>query len=139
MNECHRIGIKNFKSIRHPEQIKLVFDLCTDDISAVRHVSSKGDNYNNTMAISDFNKPKLNYFPIKKSNNDWLQYFKILMNFIINILYLIFRVICLIFKYIIWCIFKIVLCIIFRVLTKSKVYRPKAFICHPVRCNHHRF
>ncbi len=134
MNQCHRLGIKNFKSIRHPKQIKLVFDLCTDDISAVRHVSSKGENYNNKMAISDFNK----HFPIKKSNNDWSQYFKILMNFVINILYLIFRLICLIFKYI-WCLFKIVLCTLFRLLTKSKMYRPKAFICHPVRCNHHRF
>ncbi|CAF1553786.1 unnamed protein product, partial [Adineta steineri] len=65
MNKCHYLGIKNFKSIRHPEQIKLVFDLCTDDRFAPKYVSSKGNDYNN--------KRKTDYFPIKKLNNNWYQ------------------------------------------------------------------
>ena len=145
MSECHRLGIKNFRTIRHSGQIKLVFDLCADDTSAPRHVSSKGDNYNKSMQISNDIKLKFDYFPLKQSNKDWAQqrqYFKIFINFVINIFHLILRVICLTFKYfsyLLWCLFKIFLCTIFRVLTKSKICRPKGFVCHPIRCNHHRF
>jgi hypothetical protein len=138
MSECHCLGIKNFKCIRHPGQIKLAFDLCIDDVSAPRYISSKGDDYNQKIDTSDFD-----YFTIKKSTNDWPtkhQYSKILMNFVISTLYWIFRVLWIILKYairVIWCFFKIFRCIIFRVLTESKRYRSKALLCHPVRCYHH--
>jgi hypothetical protein len=143
MSESHHLGIKNFKSTRHPGQIKLAFDLCTDDISAPRFVSSKGDDYNPKTQISDYDKLKFDYFSIKKTSpncSQECQYSKILINFVINILYLIFRVLCMIFKYticVIWCLFKIFICTIFRILTESRIYRPKALLCHPVRCNHH--
>jgi hypothetical protein len=127
MDECHHLGIKNFKSIRHPGQIKLAFDLCNDDISAPRYVSSKGD---------DYNQVKFDYFPIKKSSHgssQTCQCSKILISYVINILYSIFCVFYIIFKYticLIWCLLKIFLCTIFRILTQSR-------ICHPIRCNHH--
>jgi len=135
MHECYRLGIKNFKTIRHPGQIKLAFDLCTNDASARRYVSSNGDDYNVKMGTSD-----LDYLTINRSTNDWprkRQYFKILIDF----LYWIFRVLCIILKYaigLIWCLFKIFCCTILRVLTKSKRYRSNALICHSIRCCHHQ-
>lgn len=138
MIECHRLGIKNFKSIRHPGRIKLAFDLCNDDASAPRSVSSKSDDYHQKIKTSNFN-----YSPIKKTTNDRpqrYQYLKISITFIINLLYFICRVLGIILKYIIcliWCLFKIFRCTIFRVLTESIRYRPKALICHSIRCSHH--
>ncbi|CAF1129553.1 unnamed protein product [Rotaria sp. Silwood1] len=139
MNEYHRLGIKNFKSIRHPGQIKLTFDLCTDDISAPQYVSSKENDTNQKIEIFTNNKLKFDYIPIKQSTNSWFknyQYSKIF----INILYLFFRILCIILKYtiyLIWYLLKIFLCIIFRLLTESKSYDPKTVICHPIRCYHH--
>ncbi len=132
MNECHRLGIKNFKSIRHPRQIKLEFDLCTDDILAPRSVSSKGDDYDKKIQISE-------NFPIDNPSREY-QYSEILVNFIIKIFYLIFRVLCIMLKYTIcltWCLFKIFFCTIFRILTKSKMYCPEGLICYSIRCHHH--
>ncbi|CAF1288819.1 unnamed protein product [Rotaria sordida] len=145
MNEYHRLGIKNFKSIRHLGQIKLAFDLCTDDISAPQYVSFKGNDSNKKIQISNNDKLKFDYIPIKKSTNNWLQNCqcsKILMNFIMNIFYLFFRILCIILKYtiyLIWYLFKILLYIIFRLLTESKLYCSKSVLCHPIRCYHHRF
>jgi len=137
MNQCHRLGIKNFQSIRHPRQIKLAFDLCTNDASARRYVSSKNDDNNNNQKIETFDR---DYFTIKKLNNDWSEKYqyskKILIHFTINTLYWIFRVLWIIIKYaicLIWCLFKI-----FRILTESKRYRSNTLICHPIRCYHHR-
>jgi hypothetical protein len=137
MNQCHRLGIKNFKTIRHPRQIKLAFDLCTNDASARRYVSSKNDDNNNNQKIETFD---LDYFTIKKLNNDWSEKYqyskKILIHFTINTLYWIFRVLWIIIKYaicLIWCLFKI-----FRILTESKRYHSNTLICHPIRCYHHR-
>jgi hypothetical protein len=144
MNECHRLGIKNFKSNRYPGQIKLSFDLCDDDTSAPRHISSKGDGAYQKVHIPNYDKLKFNYFPIKKPMNDRLREYKCskaLMNSIGNILYVIFCVLCIIFKYticLVWCVFKIFLCTIFRILTESRLCRPKGLICHPIRCHHCR-
>jgi hypothetical protein len=129
MNECHRLGIKNFQSIRQSRQIQLTFDLCTNDATAPRSVSSKDDD-------DDDHHQRIN-----KSDclNDWskkYQHKKQSFSFIINILCWIFRVLCLILKYticLLWYLFKIVRCTIFRVLTD----RPRGLICHPIRCSHH--
>jgi hypothetical protein len=136
MNECHRLGIKNFQTIRQSRRIQLAFDLCADDPTAPRSVSSKGDDYHQRI--------NCDYMAVKRSMNDWSQKDqhdnKRSLSFIIDILWWIFRVLCLILKYticLLWCLFKIVRCTIFRVLIESKRYRPKGFICHPIRCSHH--
>ncbi|CAF1637516.1 unnamed protein product [Rotaria magnacalcarata] len=87
MNECHRIGIRNFKTIRYPGQIKLAFDLCSNDRSARRHVSSNGNDYNEKMQVFNKDKFKSDYFPIKKSTANRFQYSKMLSNFIMTILH----------------------------------------------------
>ncbi|UJR09365.1 hypothetical protein I4U23_013609 [Adineta vaga] len=139
MKECHRLGIKNFQSNRQPGQINLQFDLCVNDPSAPRHASTKIENYDKIISL-------LNSYPTKKSTRDWSQlyyYFKLLIHFFINTIYLIFcRMLCFIVKYLIylvWYLLKIFLCTIFRILTKSVIYRRETFISHPVRCYHHRF
>ncbi|CAF3356751.1 unnamed protein product [Rotaria socialis] len=142
MNECHRVGIRNFKTIRYPGQIKLAFDLCTDDRSALRRVSSKGNGYNEKKQVFNKDKFKFDYFPIKKSTANRFQCSKILSNFIMTIAHVIFRTSCFILKYTIyltWYLFKIFLSIIFRLLIESKLYSPKTVICHPIRCYHHQF
>lgn len=143
-DECHHFGIRNFKSIRHPGQIKLAFDLCTNDRLAPKYVSSKGNDHEEKFDFFSNEILQLNDLPTKKTFNNWyqrFQYSKTWMNFMRNILYLIIRVLYLILKYtscLIWYLFKILLCISFRLLTDLKLYRSDTFICHPVRCYHHR-
>lgn len=122
MSDCYRLGIKNFQTIRYPNQIKLAFDLSTNDLSAPRYVTSKGNDYYHQEKITSTN---LDYFPIKKSTIDWSK-------LLINIFYGIFRLLCVSLKYgicIIWCLFKI-----FCIITKSKR-------CHSIQCyqHHHWF
>ena len=144
MNKYHRLGIKNFKSIRHPGQIKIVFDLCSNDLTASRYVSSKVDEYNKKTRLSDDDKLQVDCFPERQSTNRWLQEsqrFKILANFIMNILDVIFRVLFVILKYtlcLIWCLCKILLHTIFRLVVQPQLYQPKAFIYHPIRCHHYQ-
>lgn len=130
MSECHRLGIKNFKTIRYPGEIKLAFDLCTDDISAPRYVSSKGDH-------DDYNTKKIDYFPIKGK----YQYSELLFNFMISSFYWIFHILWISLKYsmyVMWCLFKIFRSIIFRALNESKKYQAKPLVCHPIQCYHHQ-
>ena len=102
MNKYHRLGIKNFKSIRHPGQIRIAFDLCNNDLTASRHASLKVDKCNQKSRLSDDDKLQFDCFPKQRSTNSWLQEsqrFKILTNFIMNIFDVIFRVLVFLFKY----------------------------------------
>ena len=124
MKECHHLGMKNVQTIRQSRRIQLAFDLSTDDASAPRSVSSKGEEREN----------KVHY------QKDWFeqsQHKKRSFNCIIHTtLCWIFRVLCLILNYalcLLVCLFKIVRCTLFRML----IDRSNRFICHPIRCSHH--
>ncbi len=115
MNECHRLGIKNFQSTRQSRRIQLTFDLCTDDAKAPRSVSSKGGE-----RINKFNY--LNEYSPKHEHK------KRSFNFIINIFCWIFRMLCLILKYkicLLWCLLKMMRCTIYRI--------------YPIRCSRHHY
>ena len=140
MNECRRLGIRNFHSNRQPGQIDLLFDLCINDPLAPRHVSSKGESYDRIYpTLNHYGKPQFNCSMTKKSIRDWSRlyvYLKVLLRFMIDTICLI---LCVLFQYLIyllWYLLKAFLTTIVHILTRSIVYRREGFF----RCyHHHRF
>lgn len=117
MNEKQRVGIKNFKSVRYPGQIKLSFSLINDDKSAPQCVSSKGID------------SKDDYNSIEKSRIVLVNVVLITISWILRLSYLILKSTIYLIQYLL----KIILYIIYRVLTES--IKPScSVLCHPIRC-----
>ena len=121
MNECHRLGIKNFRSVRHPGQIKLAFDLALDDPFATRHISSKGGAP--YPVTRDDTISKFHVMPVRSLPNDgstrW-QWLKVLVNFICLICRLL-RVVLQHTIYVVGYLCQLVFCVIFRILILLKL------------------
>lgn len=135
MDECHRLGIKNFRSVRHPGQIKLAFDLALDDPFATRHVSSKGDAP--YPVTRDDMISKFHVMPVRSLPNGGSTRWRSL-KVLVNVICLICRLLRVVLQhtiYVVGCLCPLVICVIFRIQILLKLIFSNFARCRCYRCH----